>query len=42
VASLDTGVYFGWGAVRGAVYPAVLSIGFNPYFDNKEKSLVRS
>lgn len=38
---LDTGVYFGWANVNnGDVYKAVLSIGWNPFYDNAEKSMV--
>ncbi|XP_031621432.1 putative riboflavin kinase [Contarinia nasturtii] len=37
---LKTGIYFGWANVdNGEVYKAVLSIGWNPFYDNKEKSL---
>lgn len=39
--NLKTGIYFGWANVdNGEVYKAVLSIGWNPFYDNKEKSLV--
>lgn len=38
---LDAGVYFGWANVdNGDVHKAVLSIGWNPYYHNKEKSMV--
>lgn len=38
---LKTGVYFGWANVEnGDVHKAVLSIGWNPFYDNKEKSMV--
>lgn len=38
---LQTGIYFGWANVdSGEVYKAVLSLGWNPFFKNKEKSLV--
>lgn len=38
---LKTGVYFGWASVdNGDVYKAVLSLGWNPFYENKEKSLV--
>lgn len=38
---LQTGIYFGWANVdNGEVYKAVLSLGWNPFFKNKEKSLV--
>lgn len=40
---LQTGIYFGWANVdNGEVYKAVLSLGWNPFFKNKEKSLVRT
>jgi hypothetical protein len=42
LAHLQTGIYFGWATLGGKVFKAVLSIGYNPYFENKEKSLVRS
>lgn len=36
------GVYAGWVAVeRGAVLPTVLSIGWNPHFKNKNRTVVR-
>lgn len=38
---LQTGIYFGWANVdNGEVYKAVLSLGWNPFFKNEEKSLV--
>lgn len=35
-----SGVYFGWAglATRG-IYKMVMSVGWNPYFDNKEKTI---
>lgn len=37
---LQTGIYFGWANVdNGEIYKAVLSLGWNPFFKNKEKSL---
>lgn len=37
--SLQTGVYYGWAKVNNSdVYKMVLSIGWNPFFKNKEKS----
>ena len=39
---LDTGVYYGYGCVDyGAVHEMVMSIGTNPYYNNKERSMVR-
>lgn len=38
---LETGIYFGWASVEnGDVHKAVLSIGWNPFYHNKEKSMV--
>lgn len=38
---LSAGIYFGWANVdNGDVHKAVLSIGWNPFYDNKEKSMV--
>lgn len=38
---LETGIYSGWASVEnGVVYKAVLSLGWNPFFKNTEKSLV--
>lgn len=40
---IETGVYFGWAKVdNGDVHKAVLSIGWNPFYGNKEKSVVSS
>jgi riboflavin kinase / FMN hydrolase len=36
----QTGIYYGWAFLRGHVYKAVSSIGWNPYFDNKQKTVV--
>uniref|UniRef100_A0A336MMS0 Riboflavin kinase n=1 Tax=Culicoides sonorensis TaxID=179676 RepID=A0A336MMS0_CULSO len=37
---LDQGVYYGWANVDdGDVHKVVLSIGWNPFYDNKEKSM---
>ena len=39
---LESGVYYGWAQVEaGPVYPMVMSIGWNPHFQNKERSMVR-
>ena len=38
---LKTGIYFGWAQVdHGPVYEMVGSIGWNPYFKNRIKSMV--
>lgn len=35
------GVYYGWANVdNGPVHKMVMSIGWNPFYDNKEKSMV--
>lgn len=39
--AMETGVYIGWAKVdNGDVHKAVLSIGWNPFYANKEKSVV--
>jgi FAD synthase len=36
-----SGVYFGWAGLRkGGIYKMVMSIGWNPYFHNSEKTIV--
>ena len=38
---LESGIYYGWARVEaGPVYPMVMSIGWNPHFENKERSMV--
>jgi riboflavin kinase len=40
--SLDTGIYFGWACVDNEdVYKMVMSIGWNPYYQNNTRSMVR-
>lgn len=40
---IEPGVYIGWAKVdNGDVYKGVLSIGWNPFYGNKEKSVVSS
>ena len=34
-----TGVFLGWARVRGQVYKAVTSVGWNPHFGNKHKTI---
>ncbi|XP_033124166.1 riboflavin kinase-like [Anneissia japonica] len=35
-----TGVYYGWGCVNdGQVYKMVMSIGWNPFYKNEQKSM---
>lgn len=40
VRDTRTGIYFGYTMLKGTVYPAVVSVGWNPYFDNEEKTVV--
>jgi len=47
---LDSGVYYGWAGLEindagqvklgGEVYPMVMSIGWNPFYKNKVRSVV--
>ena len=42
---LETGIYFGWTHLEGdggKVRKAVVSIGWNPYYENSKKSVVRN
>ncbi|XP_059614713.1 riboflavin kinase [Phlebotomus argentipes] len=39
-ADFATGIYCGWAQVaNGDVHKMVMSVGWNPFFDNKEKSM---
>lgn len=39
--SLYTGIYFGWAKVdNGEVHKMVMSVGWNPYYNNDKKSMV--
>jgi riboflavin kinase len=41
VSEHTSGVYFGWaGLSTRGIYKMVMSIGWNPYFDNTEKTVV--
>lgn len=38
---IENGIYFGWANIdNGDVHKMVMSIGWNPFFENKEKSMV--
>jgi FAD synthase len=38
---IQTGIYYGWASVEnGQVHKMVMSIGWNPYYDNEHKSMV--
>lgn len=40
--TISTGIYYGWASVdRGPVYKMVMSIGWNPFYNNTKKSMVR-
>ncbi|CAN0023890.1 unnamed protein product, partial [Ascophyllum nodosum] len=39
VNDTPTGIYLGYTMLEGVVYKAVVSIGWNPYFDNSEKTV---
>lgn len=37
---VPTGIYYGWAQVdKGPVHKMVMSIGWNPFYDNKKKSM---
>ncbi|KAG8224750.1 hypothetical protein J437_LFUL005319, partial [Ladona fulva] len=39
--SLSTGIYYGWANIDGGpVYKMVMSIGWNPFYQNQKKSMV--
>ncbi|EOB05887.1 Riboflavin kinase, partial [Anas platyrhynchos] len=41
-SDIPTGVYYGWASVgNGDVHKMVLSIGWNPFYKNIKKSVVR-
>lgn len=38
--SLETGIYFGWAQVdNGPVHRMVMSVGWNPFYNNTEKTM---
>lgn len=40
LAEHPAGVYFGWAGLSGrGIFKMVMSIGWNPYFNNKEKTI---
>lgn len=41
-ADISTGIYYGWARVdNGDIHKMVMSIGWNPYYKNLKKSMVR-
>jgi riboflavin kinase len=42
-SAFDTGVYYGWTCIeadKSTVYPMVMSLGWNPYYNNEKRSAV--
>lgn len=39
VDSLAPGIYLGFASIRGETHEMVMSIGWNPYFDNSKKTI---
>lgn len=40
--NLETGIYYGWASVdNDKVHKMVMSIGWNPFYENEHKSMVR-
>eukprot|EP00127_Corallochytrium_limacisporum_P002332 Clim_evm120s109 gene=Clim_evmTU120s109 len=37
-ADLESGIYMGWAGLRGEIYPMVMSIGWNPFYNNQKRS----
>lgn len=37
--NLDTGIYYGWSMLKGKSYPAVISVGWNPFYQNSKKTV---
>mmetsp|Transcript_3188 Transcript_3188/g.4945 ORF Transcript_3188/g.4945 Transcript_3188/m.4945 type:complete len:160 (-) Transcript_3188:220-699(-) len=37
--SLDTGIYYGWAKLRESYYEAVVSVGWNPFYNNTKKTV---
>jgi len=41
-AEFECGIYCGWASVdNGPVYKMVMSVGFNPFYSNTKKTMVR-
>ena len=41
--SFETGIYYGWASVDGgAVHRMVISVGWNPFYHNSKKTMVRT
>ena len=37
--SLQTGIYYGYAYLRGDYHPAVVSVGWNPFYKNEKKTI---
>ena len=37
--NLNTGIYFGWAKLNGNIYKTVVSVGWNPFYKNKDKTI---
>jgi len=37
--SLSTGIYYGYTNLKSIIYPAVISVGYNPYYNNTTKTV---
>lgn len=37
----ETGIYYGWASLEKQIYKMVMSIGWNPFYKNDKKSMVR-
>eukprot|EP01041_Mallomonas_annulata_P002109 gene2109-4121_t len=37
--NLDTGIYYGWAYLDGIVYQSVISVGWNPFYKNVQKTV---
>ncbi len=40
VSALETGVYFGWALLGATIFKTALSVGWNPFYKNTEKTFV--
>lgn len=41
--NIKTGVYYGWAQInKSPIYKMVMSVGWNPFYKNIEKSMVSS
>jgi len=42
-SEFECGIYYGWASVNcGPVYKMVMSVGFNPFYNNTKKTMVCS